>query len=81
MGARINLDLVVDIKLSTQDKKGKTSKVVFTLVPPCSRGAIQDIIIDIHPPRIETSEPTQPASRSDIASQDLITALDQLTLQ
>lgn len=51
---------------------------VFRIVPDCSRAAVKSINRHIEPPVIETRVPSQPTFKDDIASQELIDAIDAL---
>lgn len=79
-GVKINFDVVLTIKLTTTDKRDKTSRDAFSLVADCSRGALIAVKQDIEAPQVETNIPQQPASKGDIAPQELTELIDQLLI-
>jgi hypothetical protein len=79
-GVLVNLDLVLTIRLTTTDGSERSSKSPFRIVPDCSRAAIKELRRDVQPPQVESQIPQQQAARGDVASQDLIDALDALLL-
>ncbi|KAJ4002538.1 hypothetical protein NW766_012863, partial [Fusarium irregulare] len=79
-GVKLNLDVVFSIKLTLTDGRERTTRDAFNLVADCSRGAIMAIRQDIEPPTVEAAIPQQPASKNDVASQELCDALDSLIL-
>ncbi|PHH59216.1 hypothetical protein CDD81_3558 [Ophiocordyceps australis] len=79
-GIRLNLDLVFCLRLTIDEKRDRTSKDVFNVVADCSRGAIMAVRQEVQAPTVEAAIPQQRATKQDIASQELIDALDQLLI-
>lgn len=79
-GVKLNLDLVFSIRLTKTDNGDRTTKDVFNLVADCSRGSIKAIKQDIEAPAVEASIPQQPASKQDVAGQELLDAIAELSL-
>ncbi|KHN93715.1 uncharacterized protein MAM_08428 [Metarhizium album ARSEF 1941] len=77
-GVKLNLDLVFSVRLTKTDNSDRASKDVFNLVADCSRGSIKAIRQEIEAPSVEASIPQQPASKADIAGQELIDAINGL---
>ena len=80
LGVRINFDLVFSIRLTVTDEQDRKPQQAFRIVPDCSRASIKSIREEIEPPSIESSIPQQPAAKVDVASQELLDAIDALTM-
>lgn len=79
-GVRVNLDLVFSLRLTIEGGQDRKNTNAFRIVPDCSRAAIKAVRQDITPPAVESQIPSQPAAKADVASQELIDALDALLL-
>lgn len=79
-GLIMNLDVYFNIKFSTEDGGDRTSKSKFTISTEISRGYIMDFGVDIEPPATESSIPVQPATKIDVASQELMDKFNKLNV-
>ncbi|KIW35740.1 uncharacterized protein PV06_11917, partial [Exophiala oligosperma] len=77
-GAVMNFDLVFSIRLTKENNKERGPTDTFNIIPECSRGAIKSINLEIEPPNVETQIPTQKAVKDDVASDELVNALNAL---
>ncbi|PHH90156.1 hypothetical protein CDD83_4378 [Cordyceps sp. RAO-2017] len=79
-GVKLNLDLVLSLRLTLENKKDRDSRSAFNIVADCSRGAIIAARQDIEAPAVETGVPQQSASKEDVASQELVDMLSELDI-
>jgi len=79
-GVQINFDLVFSLRLTLENGEDRKNQHAFRIVPDCSRGAIKALRQDIEPPSIDSQIPQQKAVKGDVASQELIDAIDALII-
>lgn len=80
LGMRVNFDLIFSIRLTVTEGRDRSAADKFRIVPDCSRASIKAINQEIEPPSVETQVPVQKATKADVASQELIDAIEALTV-
>lgn len=79
-GALFNFDLVFSIRLTIEGGRERRPNDSFRIVTDCSRGAVKAINQSIPPPFVESQIPQQKATRTDVASQELLDAIGALSV-
>lgn len=79
-GLKVALDVSVKLKYNTKDGSNRKPDSPFRLVFDASRGFIRKLRNDIMPPPLESSIETAPASKKDIAGDELLDELASLQI-
>ena len=79
-GVRGTIDVIFKLKCHTDDKSNRTGRTPFKIVADCSRFYIKQLNQDIVAPPLEATVETIRGNRADVATDDLMSAIDALEL-